>query len=500
MRPHPCRRLAAALSLVALLFACESPRPPVSCAFTPAQTIAVGETVVLEMCFYDPDDDVLSFEAFSTDQGVVTAAAAGSRLTLVGVAKGRAEVVITAADPDGLTSTQRVQVTVPNRPPLPVDSIPAREIMAGGADTLDLAPFFSDPDDDPLTYLAAVSDSVVAGATVAGRMLALAALAKGEAEVTVTATDDEGLFATQRLLVTVPNRAPVVTDTFPPLTLFTREADTLRVGEAFRDPDGDPLAYHAEAPDSTVAALDLVPADGLLIVTATSQGETVVTVTATDDEGLAASQSFSVTVPNRSPEAADAIPDRTLTQARDRTARPGPALHRSRSGHPGLRGRVDRRSCGDGRGCGRHAPRAGGRGGPRGPHGDRHRSRRPVRPPELHGRGPQPGPVRRRLDPRPRRSCATRPAPWTWAVTSATRTATRSRTRRPPPTRAPCRPRCPATASPCPRQARARPRSPWSPPIPTAPPPSRPSRSRCPTGRLRQQTPCPLSQCATARR
>ena len=51
----------------------------------------------------------------------------------------------------------------------------------------------------------------------------MTALAKGEVEITVTATDDEGLSAEQRFAVTVPNRPPQVADTIAAQTLFKGE-------------------------------------------------------------------------------------------------------------------------------------------------------------------------------------------------------------------------------------------------------------------------------------
>ncbi len=396
-------RVALALAAVVWLFACDSPQYPELCGSVPEQTIVVGETVTVDVCFYDPDGADLVFEVFSSDPGVATAAAAGSTVTVTAVspgvvhvtivatdptglkaqqgfrvvvpnrppvavgtiddleimvgdsavidvagrfsepdgqplaysaaasdssrlavsaegaavtvaavAKGRVKVTITATDPGGLAATQTFQVKVPNRPPVPVDSIAAREIMVGRADTLDMTPFFDDPDGDPLTYVAAVTDSAVAEAGVRGSALTVTGLAKGTATVTVTATDDEGLAAAQRFRVAVPNRPPAVTDTIPPRALFKDEADTLELPSHFSDPDGDPLTWGAETPDSTVVALALSATGGRLTVTALSQGEAVVTVTATDTEGLAARQTFAVTVPNRGPIVADTIPAQTL--------------------------------------------------------------------------------------------------------------------------------------------------------------------------------------------
>ncbi len=396
-------RAALGVAVVVSIASCDGPRFPVPCGSTPEQTPVVGEMVTVDLCFDDPDGDMLAFEVFSSDPGVATAIAAGSTVTVtaispglalvtmvatdptglkaqqgfrvvvpnrppaavgtiadrelmvgdsavidvaghftepdgqalgfsaavsdsarlagavagavvtvVAVAKGEAVVTVTATDPGGLAATQSFRVKVPNRPPVPVDSIPAREIMVGSADTLDLSPFFSDPDADPLIYLTAVSDTAVAAATVSGSALTVTGLARGEAGVTITATDDEGLSATQRFGVTVPNRPPMVTDTIPPRTLFRGEADTLDLAAWFADPDGDPLTWAAETSDTAVAGLTLVPADGTLIVTARTQGEATVTATATDTEGLTARQTFAVTVPNRAPVAADTIPPQTL--------------------------------------------------------------------------------------------------------------------------------------------------------------------------------------------
>ncbi|MDE0649368.1 MAG: hypothetical protein OXI12_03380, partial [Gammaproteobacteria bacterium] len=76
--------------------------------------------------------------------------------------------------------------------------------------------------------------------------------------------------------------------------------DTLDPAAPCAGPDGDPLAWAAEASDTGVVALDLA-GEGTLVVTPLAAGETLVTVTAADPDGLTAAQSFTVTVPNRPP-------------------------------------------------------------------------------------------------------------------------------------------------------------------------------------------------------
>ncbi|MDE0259721.1 MAG: Ig-like domain-containing protein [Gammaproteobacteria bacterium] len=288
-------------------------RPPTAVGTIDDRELMVGDSAVIDVRghFAEPDGQPLRYSAAASDPNRVAVSVDGTAVTVVAVAKGTVVVTVTATDAGGLTATQTFEVTVPNRPPVAVDSIAAREVMVDHAHTLDVSPFFADPDDDPLTYAAAVSDEAVVEATVDASTLTLTGLAKGEATVTVTATDDEGLTAEQSFTVTVPNRPPAATDTIPSRMIYKTEADTLDLATYFADPDGDPLAWAAETSHTGVVALTLAAA-GTLAITPLASGETLVTVTATDPDGLSASQSFTVTVPNRPPVATDTIPSRTI--------------------------------------------------------------------------------------------------------------------------------------------------------------------------------------------
>ncbi|MDE2783318.1 MAG: hypothetical protein OXK77_10210 [Gemmatimonadota bacterium] len=174
-------------------------RAPTSQTSIPAQTVHAGETITLDLSSYfsDPDGDALTYSATSSNAGVVSASVSGSTLAIAGLAKGTAQVTVTATDPVGLTATQTFEAAVPNRPPEPQTSIPAQTVHAGETITLDLSSYFSDPDGDALTYSATSSNAGVVSASVSGSTLAIAGLAKGTAQVTVTATDPAGLTAKQ---------------------------------------------------------------------------------------------------------------------------------------------------------------------------------------------------------------------------------------------------------------------------------------------------------------
>ena len=195
------------------------PRPPVApvpVGSIAAQTLDVGETVRLDVSSYfrDPDGGALTYAAASQAPGVVSVSQLGSVLTLVGVAEGTATVTVTATDPAGLSAAQNVAVTVsmPNRAPEAVGSIPAQSLEGGARVALDVSSYFRDPDGDVLTYAAASNNTGVATASISGSRVTVTGVAVGSATVTVTASDPAGLTATQTIAVTVqhPDRAALV--------------------------------------------------------------------------------------------------------------------------------------------------------------------------------------------------------------------------------------------------------------------------------------------------
>lgn len=91
-----------------------------------------------------------------------------------------------------------------NRTPEVAGPVPAYWVPAGsGAVPLELAPHFRDPDGDSLVYGVETSDEEVAGGSVAGGVLWMEARSEGEAVLEVTASDADGLAASQRVALEV---------------------------------------------------------------------------------------------------------------------------------------------------------------------------------------------------------------------------------------------------------------------------------------------------------
>lgn len=203
-----------------------------------------------------------------------------------------------------------------NKRPVAVGTIPDTTLVEGESYTVNVSQYFDDPDGDALNYTALSSNASVATATVSGSTLTVRAVAEGTARVTVTATDDGGLSATQSFGVTVerPNRAPVVVLPIPDLTLTEGDTIVLDAGTTFSDPDGDELAITATSDDTGVATVTVDGTD--VAVVGVAPGSANVSVTATDPGGLSVTDVFEVTVErrNRAPVPVGEVPPVTMDE------------------------------------------------------------------------------------------------------------------------------------------------------------------------------------------
>ena len=180
------------------------------------------------------------------------------------------------------------------RAPEAVGSIPAQTIAAGQSASLDLTPYFSDADGEPLAYAATVSDVAMATVSVSGNILTIAGVAPGMAVVTVFASDPGGLSATQRTQVTVeaPNRAPGPVGTIPGQTLAPGQWVSISVSSYFRDPEGETLSFSATTSDAAVASVAV--SGDIVTITQAGTGTAIVNAVARDPGGLSVQQSITV--------------------------------------------------------------------------------------------------------------------------------------------------------------------------------------------------------------
>ena len=286
---------------------------PVARGTIPDQTVAAGRMRSVYLRSYFDDRDQLTYTAETSDANVATVSVTGSRVEATGVARGTATVTVTATDPGGLTATQGFSVTVPNNPPREVATIPRDTVNVGDEVAVDLSGYFEDPDGDALTFSAEPFFDDVVTATVSGSVLTIVGVKGGwSTSVTITASDPEGLEATQRPRFTVvqPNRPPEAADQIPDDAVVAGRTLRVFMFRYFDDPDRDRLTYHAVSSDEGVATV--TASSSKVEVLGVARGTTQITVTARDPGGLEARQSFQVSVPNAAPEAVGDIPRDTV--------------------------------------------------------------------------------------------------------------------------------------------------------------------------------------------
>ena len=260
--------------------------------------------------FSDPDGDTLTYTATSSDTTKVTLSISGASLTITPAGLGTATVTVTATDPDGLTATQTfsVNATPLNDPPVTVGTMSDQTLYMGEADiTIDVSPYFNDPDGPALIYTARSSDTdkVWVSLTVGSSTLSLSPRATGSAQIRVQAANHlstEAPFHTFTATVRPPNQAPVASGTIPDSALEIGGSST-DVDLSAYFTDGETLTYTATSSDTAIATVSV--SSETLTVAPVAEGTATITATATDPGDLTADQTFSavVTHPNRAPTA-----------------------------------------------------------------------------------------------------------------------------------------------------------------------------------------------------
>ena len=255
----------------------------------------------------------LEFSATSADEKIAAVAVSGRVVTVAGIAPGTTTATITARFPTGPEASQEVRIAVryANRRPEAVRTIREQVLRVGEMVELDLAPYFVDPDGDPLEYEADVFFDEMVKVSLTGSVLSMTGLAEGRTWVTLRVRDPYQDEALQKFLITVEafSRPPEVVGKLPRQTLNVGDTLVADVSPFFRNPHVNVLEYQANSAKGHVT----VSMSGTLVTIAGVRvGRTFVVVTA---KGSGERLAIPITVkqPNRAPEAVAAIPPQVVT-------------------------------------------------------------------------------------------------------------------------------------------------------------------------------------------
>lgn len=267
-------------------------------------------TVDLSTFFNDPDNDQLTYTVTVDNPNTATATISNNRYVIITArSRGSANITVRAADPDGEFVETRFLVSVINEAPIAVDGLTADVTVRGATDTVNVGPFFSDPNGDALTFTVSVSNETVATAVLVGSRLTVSGLSIGSADITVTASDPFDAQASTTFTVSIVNQEPVASSPLSNRMAVRQETLEIDLSQHFSDPDGDALTFTAAVADPAIATSSIM--DNMLMLTGAGLGMTTVTVTAQDAFEGFVSATFNITIENLDPMVINTIADQT---------------------------------------------------------------------------------------------------------------------------------------------------------------------------------------------
>jgi hypothetical protein len=231
----------------------------------------------------------------------------------VPVAVGVDAIVVTAAQTSGLAVSETFKATIVASAPV-VHQTPAQTWTANQSVSLSVASAFADPQGESLTYTATLSGGKAlpagltfnaATATIGG----IAPVATGALAITITAKDQSGLSASETIQCVVAARAPTTTNQPAAQYWAANKAVTFALpSSAFVDPQGETMTYAATLANGTALPswLKFNATSGAFSGIAPVTPQTLaVAVTATDQSGLSAKETFQATVQALAPTVAN---------------------------------------------------------------------------------------------------------------------------------------------------------------------------------------------------
>ncbi|MVP00646.1 S-layer homology domain-containing protein [Paenibacillus lutrae] len=285
----------------------------------PLQKLALpGSARIFDLSSYlsDKEQDTLTVTDITYDQTIASLSINDLLLTMTPLSLGETTVTMSVYDSRGGTtqSSFRLKVTLPNQSPVVQQPMAPTVLTVGQPDSiLNLDAIFSDPDlDSTLTYEVSSSDPSVATAVVAGNGVTVQAVASGNADIVLKASDGEGGEVTSIWKVTV-NEPPVISPIASPVIWMHEGDQELDLSGFISDPDaGDIPNLSISAISSAADKASVLVAGKKLTIKPEAPGTAQIELTVNDGRGGKATASLTVTIKQNQPPQITAIPEQVV--------------------------------------------------------------------------------------------------------------------------------------------------------------------------------------------
>lgn len=232
----------------------------------------------------------------------------GSPLTVNSLPQGDHIITLRATDSSNAsTVSSPITITVGNAAPSSTITSPVDEATFNQGDTVTFRGAATDAEDGILTGASLVWSSNIDGVIGTGTILPVSILSTGTHTITLTVTDSQGENDTQTIAITIVNSTPEVTINSPPDgSIYVTGSSLDLTGTAIDGEDGllsgTSLAWSSSL-DGDLGTGTSIPSVVL------SKGSHIITLAATDSEGVTGRTTITVHIGNTPPTVAITAPE-----------------------------------------------------------------------------------------------------------------------------------------------------------------------------------------------
>jgi parallel beta-helix repeat protein len=292
----------------------------------PNQTLHANtnKTINLATYFYDSDNDTLSYSSTQPDNIEVVIQDNMATIMPAQNFVGMSYLRFNATDGELENESNLVVVEVTNTPPSLARNIGGIEITKNKNASLNLSWYFTDEDNDTLSYSSTQPENISVSIKADTALLVPATDFTGKRNITFYASDGINTTSTQQVIVNVTvlktNHVPKQVATIPNQTLYKNEQAAVNLADYFIDEDNDTIIYNiSEASQISNIVVTITNSTATILPQRDFTGNRTIIFTASDYLSTTASNLVEIFVIekeklNNAPKLIKQIPDINISK------------------------------------------------------------------------------------------------------------------------------------------------------------------------------------------